>query len=94
MSSYTLAIDAMGGDYAPEEIVKGAVAAAEQHGYEILLVGQEDVLGKELAKYNRPDCVTIIHAPEVVAMDEPPALALRRKKGTSACICRENGMSW
>lgn len=84
-----IAVDAMGGDHAPAEIVKGAVEAAQLHQYEIFLVGQEDVLANELAKYSKTDKIKLIHAPEVVAMDEPPALAIRRKKGTSIAVATE-----
>ncbi|NLL18120.1 MAG: phosphate acyltransferase PlsX [Clostridia bacterium] len=84
-----IAVDAMGGDYAPTEIVQGAVEAARTQEYEILLVGQEDVLATELAKYSKVDNLRIVHAPEVIAMDEPPALALRRKKGTSIAVATE-----
>jgi glycerol-3-phosphate acyltransferase PlsX len=84
-----IAVDAMGGDYAPLEIVQGAVEAARTQKHEILLVGQENVLTTELAKYGKVDNLKIVHAPEIIAMDEPPALALRRKKGTSIAVATE-----
>ena len=47
-----IAIDAMGGDYAPEEIVKGAVIGAKEHGTGLILVGPTERIEKELAKYD------------------------------------------
>ncbi len=81
-----IAVDAMGGDYAPLEIVAGAVEAAR--GIEALttlyLVGQEDVIRRELAKYGpTPSKIVIRHASEAVGMEETPALAIRKKKDNS-----------
>lgn len=81
-----IAIDAMGGDFAPREIVKGAVEAARGlSGIEKLyLVGDESAVQAELSKYGKtPECIEIRHASEVIGMDESPALALRRKKDSS-----------
>ena len=82
-----ISIDAMGGDYAPQEIVAGTLQAAEQlKGIEkLFLVGDEAAIRDELAKYKGtvPDCIEIVHASEVITMDETPALALRRKKDSS-----------
>jgi len=81
-----IAIDAMGGDFAPVEIVKGAVEAARKlPGLEkIFLVGDETAVRAELAKYGKvPECIEVRHASQVVEMDESPALALRRKKDSS-----------
>ncbi|QHI69588.1 phosphate acyltransferase PlsX [Tichowtungia aerotolerans] len=81
-----IAIDAMGGDFAPREIVKGAVEAARGlSGIEKLyLVGDEAAVQAELSKYGKkPECIEILHASEVIGMDESPALALRRKKDSS-----------
>ncbi len=82
-----ISIDAMGGDYAPAEIVAGTLQAAEElDGIEkLFLVGDETAIRTELAKHPRsiPGCIEIVHASEVIAMDETPALALRRKKDSS-----------
>ncbi len=80
-----IALDTMGGDHAPDEIVKGGLsAAAEVADLEILLVGPQDVLQKSLAGQSYPkNRVKIIHAPEVITSDEAPALAVRRKKDSS-----------
>jgi len=81
-----IAIDAMGGDYAPLEIVKGAVEAARNlPGIEkLFLVGDEVAVRAELDKYGEvPECIEIRHASQVIEMDDSPALSLRRKKDSS-----------
>ena len=82
-----IAVDGMGGDNAPEEIVKGAVNAAREYGIEIFLVGPEDILKKELHKY---DCsgltVNVIHTDEYLVEGEPPAFALRKKRKASIVL--------
>ena len=81
-----IAIDAMGGDFAPEKIVAGAVLAADSlPGIDsLVLVGDEDAIRRELQKVRHlPASVEICHASEVVGMDEAPALAIRRKKDSS-----------
>lgn len=85
-----IAIDAMGGDNAPHPIVEGVIQAANlvQEDTEILLVGQESVIGKELKSRFVPRGlpISVIHAPEVVAMDEAPAAALRKKRHSSIMV--------
>lgn len=83
-----VALDAMGGDYAPQEIVKGAVLAAQKDDVEILLVGAKDVLERELAKYRLPphSPIRLVEAKEVVKEGEPPAIALRRKPDSSVAV--------
>jgi len=81
-----IAVDAMGGDYAPREIVKGAVEAAEglPSVSRIFLVGDSDAVKAELAKFPHvSDKIEVRHASEAVAMDEEPAMAIRRKKDSS-----------
>lgn len=81
-----IAIDAMGGDFAPREIVKGAVDAARGlSGIEkLFLVGDETAVRAELALHGDiPECIEIRHASQVIEMDDSPALALRRKKDSS-----------
>lgn len=82
-----IAVDAMGGDYAPHEIVLGTVeAAAVVPGLEkIYLVGDRAQLEAELKKAPKPapDWLEIVHASEVVGMDESPATGVRRKKDSS-----------
>ncbi|MCK5851064.1 MAG: phosphate acyltransferase PlsX, partial [Kiritimatiellae bacterium] len=81
-----IAVDAMGGDFAPLEIVKGAVEAARSNLNitKIFLVGDQDKIKAELKKYGTTDKkIEVLHASEVIAMDESPALAIRRKKDSS-----------
>jgi phosphate acyltransferase len=83
-----IAVDAMGGDYAPIEIVKGAVLADGDHGIEIILVGDQVAIQQELAKYSPESLrhIEVKHASEVVAMDEHPANAIRRKPDSSIVV--------
>lgn len=81
-----IAVDAMGGDYAPVEIVKGGLDAARAYPHieKIFLVGDEAAIQKEMdGKGPIPDSIEIRHASEVVEMGEPPAAAIRRKKDSS-----------
>ena len=79
-----IAVDAMGGDYAPEAIVEGAVQAAEEYGFPLVLVGQEDRVRQELGKYKIDHLkIDVIHAAQVVDMHDLPSYALRRKKESS-----------
>jgi len=81
-----IAVDAMGGDHAPREIVAGAVdAARELSGLDrIFLVGDKPTVEAELAAHSAvPGLIEVRHASEVVDMDESPALAIRRKKDSS-----------
>ncbi len=82
-----IVVDAMGGDYAPVEIVKGALEAARDFETDIIFVGDEQKVRAELAKYNAGKLpVSVVHAPEVIEMGEPPAVALRKKKDSSVMI--------
>jgi len=86
MNMNRIAIDAMGGDFAPREIVAGAVAAAQglKDLTSLFLVGQEDVIRRELKLIGPiPKKLVICHASEVVGMEETPALAIRKKKDNS-----------
>ena len=67
-----IAVDAMGGDHAPEYPVEGAVCAARELGIAIRLVGQEDVVRKVLAPMDTAGLdIEVVHAADVIAMDEP-----------------------
>jgi glycerol-3-phosphate acyltransferase PlsX len=80
----TIAVDAMGGDNAPQAEVEGAVLAAREYGVEVLLVGLPEALQPELSKQNTAGLpIEIIPAQEVIAMDESPVKALRRKPDAS-----------
>ncbi len=79
-----IAVDAMGGDYAPDRVVEGSVLAAGKFGHEIILVGDEAKVGETLKRHDISGLgITIHHASEVVRMDESPVEALRKKKDSS-----------
>ncbi|MCQ2549452.1 MAG: phosphate acyltransferase PlsX [Lachnospiraceae bacterium] len=81
-----VALDAMGGDNAPGEIIKGAMdAVLAEPRVKVSLVGQEAVIKKELEKYTAydKDRVSIVNATEIIEMAEPPVMAIRRKKDSS-----------
>ncbi len=89
MQTFTkVALDAMGGDNAPAEIVKGAVdAISGRDDIKIFLVGQEDVVAKELSQYSFPkERIEVVDAPEVIEMAEPPVEAIRKKKQSSIVV--------
>jgi glycerol-3-phosphate acyltransferase PlsX len=74
----------MGGDYAPAEIVAGAVQAARAHGLSVCLVGHADSIRAELASHGSlPASITIEHTNDVISMHEHPARALRARPGAS-----------
>ena len=83
-----VAVDAMGGDNAPSEIVKGAVLAVQQDSrIKVFLVGQETVLKEELAKYSDlGNRVEIVPASKIITNDEAPVMAVRRKKDSSIVV--------
>ena len=89
MSEITrVALDAMGGDNAPGEIVKGAVEAVQRRDdIKILLTGKEEVLKKELSAYTYPkEQIEIVNATEVIETAEPPVKAIRGKKDSSIVV--------
>ncbi len=82
-----VALDAMGGDNAPGQIVLGAVQAAREYGIGVYLVGREDAIRAELARYDTQGLdLPIVHTDEVIEMDEHPASAVRRKKNASMTL--------
>ena len=99
-----IAIDAMGGDNAPAEIVKGAVEASKSVKYNLALVGKEEIVNAELSKYNYDKSkITVVNATEVIETCEVPTVAIKQKKdssmvvglnmvkkggGTGLCVCR------
>ena len=83
-----VAVDAMGGDHAPAEIVKGSIEAVQASDkLKVYLVGRKDAIEAELSKYSYPaEQVEIVHAEEVIEMAEPPVMAIRRKKDSSIVV--------
>lgn len=84
MEPIRIAVDAMGGDQAPAAVVKGAVLATKEVGIPLVLVGNQDLIGRELAglTYN-PDLIAVQHCTEVAGMGESPIDVIRRKKDAS-----------
>jgi glycerol-3-phosphate acyltransferase PlsX len=85
-----IAVDAMGGDFAPDEIVRGAVLLASEIGFadEIILVGDQPKIEAALQKTAWSGAgISIRHAGEVIAMDEHPAQAIRKKRNSSVVVC-------
>lgn len=82
-----IAVDAMGGDFAPQNIVEGAFLAAKEYGIKVVLVGDEDQISKELTKYPTSKLpIFIHHAPFVVAMHDSPSAVIRKMKDTSVKV--------
>ena len=83
-----VAVDAMGGDYAPLEIVKGAVDAVNSRdGIKVFLVGREEAVRAELQKYQYDASrIEVVNAAEVIEMAEPPVQAIRSKKDSSIVV--------
>jgi glycerol-3-phosphate acyltransferase PlsX len=88
-SSPTIAVDALGGDHAPEVVVEGAVAHAREGGRgRLLLVGDRSLVLAELHRLHAdPGAFPIVHAPERVGMGEAAATSVRRKPNSSIAIC-------
>ena len=82
-----IAVDAFGGDNAPEEIVKGAVMAVNKFGCDVVLVGDESTIKNILKNETYPsEKVTIKHASEVVENDDSATLSIRKKKDSSMVV--------
>jgi len=82
-----IAVDGMGGDHAPSEIVKGAVEAALQHGVEVVLVGRKEILRSELARCAPwASSLPIADASQVVGFHESPAAVVRDKRDSSIVV--------
>ena len=89
MSEITkVALDAMGGDNAPGEMVKGAVDAIQKRkDIKVFLVGKEELIQEELKKYSyEADQIEVVNATEVIETAEPPVMAIRRKKDSSIVV--------
>jgi len=82
-----ISVDAMGGDFAPAEIVKGSVEAARQGGIEILLVGPPEIIENELRKHDTDGLpIQIVPASEYLVEGEHPAIAIRKKRDASIAV--------
>src|SRR5947208_2541117 len=86
-----VAVDAMGGDFAPRVLVDGALAAARHFDLGVVLVGRRDAIEGELGRHPDldPERVRVVDAPDAVAMDEAPSAALRRKPNASIRVAAD-----
>ena len=82
----TIAVDASGGEYAPHEIVKGAIKAAQDFKVEIALVGKKDILTVQASRHMKKLGISIINAPQVIKDDEPPIEAVNSKPKSSIVV--------
>ena len=80
-----IAVDAMGGDFAPEEIVAGAIQASAELDIDVLLVGDEQQINSLVKKHGGQDSehIKVVHAEDIVTMKEEPLVAIRRKPKAS-----------
>ena len=83
-----IVMDAMGGDFAPAEPVKAAVAAVrEKDNIQVILTGKRELIEQELSKYEYPgEKIQIVHTSEVIETAEPPVMAIRKKKDSSIVV--------
>ena len=82
-----ISVDAMGGDFAPEEIIKGSVQGAREHNVGIIFVGPEEVIKAELTKYDISGLnIEIEHTDEYLVEGEHPAFAMRKKRKASIMV--------
>ncbi|MDO4503700.1 MAG: phosphate acyltransferase PlsX [Clostridia bacterium] len=80
-------VDAFGGDNAPQEIIKGAKLAADELGYDIVLVGDEEKIKGEAIKNNVSiENMQIVHAPDVISMEDAPTDILKSKNNSSMAV--------
>lgn len=84
-----IALDAMGGDFAPRELVRGAWEAYQETAQKIILVGNQDILAQELNLLPACAGLEIYHAPEMIAMKEAPAAAVRGKRNASVVVAAD-----
>lgn len=85
--SSPVALDAMGGDHAPEQIVAGAVQAVRELGVPVVLVGQPRVLHEILTRHGAASEIPIVRAEEAISMDEGALASLRRPRSSIAIAC-------
>jgi glycerol-3-phosphate acyltransferase PlsX len=81
-----IALDAAGGDYAPHEVVKGALKAVQEYGVEIILVGRKNVINKLAEKSLSKTGITIVDAKQVIDFNEHPMKAIQSKPDSSIVV--------
>ena len=84
MGAIKIALDAMGGDFAPAAEVEGGVSACREYGIELVLVGDEKRITVELQKHPAEGLpISILHSDQVVTMEDAPSMVIRRKRNSS-----------
>lgn len=87
MKEIIIAVDAMGGDNAPKEIIKGAVEAVNEFNVSVKLVGVKEIIKNEIKAYNYDESkIQIVDATEIIGTDEVPTVAIRKKKNSSMVV--------
>ncbi|GMT49661.1 MAG: phosphate acyltransferase [bacterium] len=82
-----IAVDVMSGENPPETLIRGALKAVEESNIEVVLVGDEATIHKELEQHSQAnEKISVVHASEIIAMDESPAKACRKKKDSSVMV--------
>lgn len=82
-----IVVDAMGGDDAPQAVVNGAIQAVKEYGISIVLTGPQERIREELKPYDYPQgLVDIVDAPDIVAMDDPATVTIRKKRNSSISV--------
>jgi len=82
-----IVVDAMGGDNAPKETVKGSVMAVNEYGVDLILTGDSKAVEEELQKYQYDKSkIRVIHTTEIITTNEPPVAAIKKKKDSSMVV--------
>lgn len=82
-----IVVDAMGGDYAPEAVVKGAIAAVKEYGAEVILTGEQEKIKSLLKKYRyNGSLISVYHTSEVIEMQDSAANSIRKKRDSSIVV--------
>ena len=86
-----IAVDVMGTDYGPGEIIKGVLQAVDEYGCDVVLVGDQDVIRQELARENQAENphVTIHHASQVIEMKDHPGISVKKKRDASIVVATQ-----
>jgi len=81
-----VALDAMGGDFAPAQVIAGAILARQTLEVDITLVGEQNIIDQELQTQKSPFIFTVVHTPDYVTMDDHPSEVMRAKKDASIFV--------
>lgn len=86
MNKMIIAVDAEGGDFAPRELVKGAIEAASEYDIELILIGQKAVLDMLVRRQAKKKKISVLEASQSIACSEPPVQAVRKKPDSAIVI--------